>query len=68
MEKKKAVLVVMLLSVLLLCHADVGGSAAAQDLSPYDCYDVCTTFCVQYAPDARRMSRCEIKCGIECDG
>ncbi|CAL1352681.1 unnamed protein product [Linum trigynum] len=66
MKKNKAALVLILLTVLLLCHSDLECSTA-QDSSPYGCYDVCTTFCVQYLSDARRMRRCEIKCGIECD-
>ncbi|KAA8545552.1 hypothetical protein F0562_020336 [Nyssa sinensis] len=31
-----------------------------------DCYDSCSTGCVAYFGDPRRMQRCDRKCQIQC--
>ncbi|KAK9096031.1 hypothetical protein Sjap_021528 [Stephania japonica] len=33
---------------------------------PGDCLDACSTACVQYFRDPRRMARCDRKCSIRC--
>ncbi|KAJ8754969.1 hypothetical protein K2173_015481 [Erythroxylum novogranatense] len=55
---KKLVGALFLLSILIFSHFD----SAVADAS--DCYDGCTTACVQ--PNWRLQRRCEIKCGIRC--
>ncbi|KAI6678647.1 hypothetical protein NL676_039443 [Syzygium grande] len=54
----------MLLAALILTaifsRMDVAVESAAAD-----CYDACSTACVQ--PDARLMARCDRKCQIKCE-
>ncbi|KAF7848984.1 hypothetical protein BT93_L1366 [Corymbia citriodora subsp. variegata] len=54
---------VLLLAVLILTavfsRTDVAESIGV------DCYDACSTGCVQ--PNARLMARCDRKCQIKCE-
>ncbi|KAK9167609.1 hypothetical protein Scep_002800 [Stephania cephalantha] len=60
---KKSVAVSLLVVVLYLVSSETLLVAVA---GPEDCMDACSTACVQYLRDSRRMARCERKCSIRC--
>ncbi|XP_057976489.1 uncharacterized protein LOC131163767 [Malania oleifera] len=59
METKKMIAVVMVMVCLVSSH-----QLGIVEAGPEDCYDACSTGCVQ--PDTRLMQRCDIKCQIKC--
>ncbi|CAI0439259.1 unnamed protein product, partial [Linum tenue] len=64
MEKKKALVVVIFLSALLLCnHLEL---CSAQDYDEFRCRETCTMLHCDQLPDARSRDRCDIKCEIQC--
>ncbi|KAM0977247.1 hypothetical protein FF1_020105 [Malus domestica] len=50
--------------VLVLCVIFSGMENAVVDSAAVDCYDACSTGCVQR--DTRLMARCDRKCQIRC--
>jgi hypothetical protein len=62
MMKKQVTIVAALLIMMALCSS-LNMVAEAQ-LGPGDCYDGCSTACVQRDP--RKTSRCDRKCSIRC--
>ncbi|KAJ4847381.1 hypothetical protein Tsubulata_018021 [Turnera subulata] len=61
-EKMKTMMKKMMVAVLIVSLVFSQLESAQADA--FDCYDACTTGCVQ--PDTRLMARCERKCGIRC--
>ncbi|XXG52915.1 hypothetical protein AAC387_Pa03g1112 [Persea americana] len=58
MKKKEKMAAALLLLLLLSCQMEM------VEPGPADCYDACSTGCVQR--DARLMARCDRKCQIKC--
>ena len=58
MTTMKKILVAVLIVSMIASHFENVASDA------FDCYDACTTGCVQQ--NTRLMRRCETKCGIKC--
>ncbi|KAJ0080936.1 hypothetical protein Patl1_11980 [Pistacia atlantica] len=55
----KKIIVVVMIIVFIFSHFETVQPSAA------DCYDACSTACVQ--KDSRLMQRCDRKCQIKCD-
>ncbi|CAG7864602.1 unnamed protein product [Brassica rapa] len=60
---KKQVTIVAALLIIMAFSFNLDMVAEAQ-LGPGDCYDGCSTGCVQR--DSRKMARCDRKCSIRC--
>ncbi|KAG2705213.1 hypothetical protein I3843_05G038900 [Carya illinoinensis] len=54
----KKIVVAMLVLCVFISHMDV------VEPSAFDCYDACSTGCVQ--SNTRLMARCDRKCQIKC--
>ncbi|ESQ34198.1 hypothetical protein EUTSA_v10009240mg [Eutrema salsugineum] len=63
MMKKQQVTIVAALLILVALSSNLDMVAEAQ-LGPGDCYDGCSTACVQR--DSRKTARCDRKCSIRC--
>ncbi|KAL5731320.1 hypothetical protein ACHQM5_004060 [Ranunculus cassubicifolius] len=55
-------------SVLLLVLFLLSSQMETTHSQQYSCVDLCQTGCVaRYLPDAKKVSRCERKCSIDCN-